>query len=389
MEVLKFKGKMSLKNKILIFLAIILVITAISITIAYIVNEEVRNWINVNILKKEVTEDDVATIEIDADKQKYILAYDKYIGIIGNSKLEIYNSYGSKTSELDISISNANTSTNGQYLAIAENGGQKAYLIADEKILWENTVEGNITKINVSKSGYVSIITEGTSYKSVIITFDKNGKELFKTYLASTIAVGADISADGKFLAIAEVNINGALLSSSIKIIEMSKASNGDTTNSVVYRYSAEEGKLITNIKYQEKGQLICIYNDSIHMIYQDQETTLTEFNSNVKLADINLKSSTVRTEEESAGFLKVKTNVILNNIISNAEISYTVDSVVRELKSYNQIVAINLGTEVDLINLNGWLEKKYTSYQEIKNIVLGTSVAGIVYGDRIKIITF
>ena len=65
--------------------------------------------------------------------------------------------------------------------------------------MWQNKVEGNIKKINVNKNGIVSIITEGTSYKSVIITFDKNGKELFKTYLASTIAVASDISVDGKY----------------------------------------------------------------------------------------------------------------------------------------------------------------------------------------------
>lgn len=389
MKILKFKGRMSLKNKLLIFIAIILIIAISGVTISYIVNEKVRSWINVNVLKKEITEDDVATIEIDADKQKYILAYDKYIGILSNSKLEIYNSYGAKSTEVDVAISNPIICTNGNYLAIAEDGGQKAYLIADEKIIWENSVEGNITKINVSKSGNVSIITEGTSYKSVIMTFDKSGKELFKTYLASTIAVATDISVDGKYLAIAEVNINGVLLNSSIKIIEIDKASSGDSINSIVYRYSAEAGKVITNIKYQEKGQLVCIYDDSIHMIYQDQESVLTEFNHNVQIADINLKSYTVRTEEESMGFLRVKTNVILNNIISNADTTYTVDSAIRELKSYNQIVAINLGTEVHLINLNGWLEKKYTSYQEIKNIVLGTSVAGIVYGDKIKIITF
>ncbi|MCI8393616.1 MAG: hypothetical protein HFJ23_07735, partial [Clostridia bacterium] len=50
---------------------------------------------------------------------------------------------------------------------------------------------------------------------------------------------------------------------------------------------------------------------------------------------------------------------------------------------------AINLGTEIDFINLNGWLEKKYKSNQEAKSIVLGTSVAGIVYRDRIKVLTF
>ena len=194
---------------------------------------------------------------------------------------------------------------------------------------------------------------------------------------------------DGKYLAIAEVDINGALIKSSIKIIEVEKASTGDTVNSVIFKQNADSNKMITDIKYQEKGQLLCIYDDSIHMIYQEKETTLLEFDKNVQMASIDLKSYAVRAEEISTGLFSSKTDIILTNTLSKAETTYSIDSVIKSLTSCNQVVAVNLGTEVDLINLNGWLEKKYTSTQEIKDIVLGQSIAGIVYRDRIKIITF
>lgn len=267
--------------------------------------------------------------------------------------------------------------------------GQNIYLVNDGKILYEGKVEGTIKDVNISKNGYMSVITEGSSYKSVIITFDKSGKELFKTYLASTIAVATDISVDGKYLAIAEIDIGGAVVKSSIKIIDIEKASNGDTTNSVIYKYSADSNKIIKDIKYQEKGQLICMYDDSIHMIYEDADSILFEFDNNTQIADINLKSYTVRTEETSTGLFSVSTDIILTNILTNTESTYTIESTVKDITNYEQIVAINLGTEVHLINLSGTLEKRYTSTQEIKDIVLGTSVAGIVYGNRIKVITF
>ena len=194
---------------------------------------------------------------------------------------------------------------------------------------------------------------------------------------------------DGKYLAIAEIDINGAVIKSSIKIIEVEKASTGDTVNSVIFKQNADSNKMITDIKYQEKGQLLCIYDDSILMIYQEKETTLLEFNKNVQMASIDLKSYAVRAEEISTGLFSSKTDIILTNTLSKAETTYSIDSVIKSLTSCNQVVAVNLGTEVDLINLNGWLEKKYTSTQEIKDIVLGQSIAGIVYRDRIKIITF
>ena len=133
MKILKFKGKMPLKNKLIISAVILVLLASISLIIVYAVNEEARNWININILRKEVTEEDVATIEIDRDKTKYIYAYDKYITILSNGKLTIYNGYGNKAAELDISISNPIFETNGQYLAIAENNGQNIYVISERK----------------------------------------------------------------------------------------------------------------------------------------------------------------------------------------------------------------------------------------------------------------
>jgi len=157
----------------------------------------------------------------------------------------------------------------------------------------------------VARNGTVSVITTGTSYKSVIITFDKNGKELFKTYRASIIAVDTDISVDGRYLGVAEVNTSGALIESSVEIIDIEKAINGTAENSaVVYQYKAEANKIVTDIKYQEKGQLICIYDDSVHMIYEREDKTILEFSANTKIADINLKSYMVRAEEVRRKFL-------------------------------------------------------------------------------------
>ena len=131
------------------------------------------------------------------------------------------------------------------------------------------------------------------------------------------------------------------------------------------------------------------MYDDSIHMIYEDKDTILIEFGANTKIADINLKSYTVRAEEKSTGAFSAKTDIVLKNILTGVETVYGIDSSIKEIVSYNQVSAINLGTEIHLINLNGWVEKKYKSRQEAKEIVLGTSIAGIVYRDRIKVLTF
>ncbi len=122
MKILKFKGKMQIKDKILISILILLIVASTAITFVYATNEEARNWININILKKEVTEEDVATIEIDSDKVQYFYSYNKYITILCNGKLDIYNNYASKVHELEIGIGNPIFQSNSSSLLIAEKG---------------------------------------------------------------------------------------------------------------------------------------------------------------------------------------------------------------------------------------------------------------------------
>ena len=65
----------------------------------------------------------------------------------------------------------------------------------------------------------------------------------------------------------------------------------------------------------------------------------------------------------------------------------YNIEGVASALEAFGNVIAINLGTEVDFINTNGWLIKRYNSSTEINNIILGENIAGIVYADKIEIL--
>ena len=131
-------------------------------------------------------QDKVATIELK-EEQNNIYAFNKYIGVLNKTKLNIYNQNGSTEAELEVQISNPLFNSANRFLAIAENQGQKFYLIEDKETKWEAEVEGNIEQINVNKNGYVAVAITGTSYKTVVAVYSPEGKELFKTYLSSQI----------------------------------------------------------------------------------------------------------------------------------------------------------------------------------------------------------
>ena len=382
------KEKKVNKKKIVILTIIIVFIVIAIITIGlYSTNDKAREWIDKNIFRKEVLQDKVATIDLKENQDSNIYAFNKYIGILNKTKFSIYNSTGSQEQTLDLQISNPIWGSANRFLAIAENKGKKVYLISDKDIAWEAEVEGNISQVHVNKNGYVAVVIVDTSYKTVIKTYNPQGKELFNTYLSSTRAVDVSISNDNKYLAIAEVDTSGTMIQSSIKVISIDKAST-DPTNSLENTYKGEENKLITNIKYQNKNKLVCMYTDSIHQIENGEDITLIDNqNKKVIFQSVNLVNRACSIEEKSSGLFTADSLVNIVNIENHEIKQYTASSVTKELYTYGNIIAINLGTEVEFISTDGWLVKRYVANQEITNIVVSDSIAGIIYRDKIEII--
>ncbi len=377
------------KKKIIIAIIIaIIVIALITITILYINKKEVRTWIDKNIFQKEKTQNNLPSIEIEEDNNSNIYAFNKNIGILNKNNFSIYDNTGKKEKELTIEISKPIFNNNNRYTVIAEEKGQKLYLIADKDILWEREIEGNISQITVNKNGYVAVTIVDTVYKTVVELFDSQGTSLFKTIISSTRVVSTSISDDNKYLAIAQVDTSGTMIQSNIKVMSIDDAKN-NTDNTIKKEYKGENNDLITNIKYQEKNKLLCMYTDKITEIKTDETVeTIQEFkDKKISFASIELSNASITIEEKSSGLFTADSVVNIINSDNKSTSLYTAELVTKEIYTTGNIIALNLGAEVEFINTSGWLVKRYTAEQEITSIVISNSIAGIVYRDKIEII--
>lgn len=398
MEFYKFKGKTTQepnktstlphhkKRIIQIIVISVFLIALIVVAIIYAQNETFRKWMDVNIFRKEITNEDIPVIEIDSENNPYIYAYDNYIITLQKNELKGYNQYGRQEFDLDISVSRPIFDSQNRFLAVAEYYGKRIYLISGKEIVWEKEVEGEISRVNVNKNGYVSIAITQTINKTVIITYSPEGKELFSTYLATTHGVDMEISEDNKYLAIAEINSSGTLIQSSIKIIGIEEVQ-GNADNAIVYAYSADSDELITSIKYQNKDTLLCMYDTGIKKISGNKCENYREFQDDTLFADVNLEGNIVEVTKKSTGLFSAQGEVKIINTDTQTETVYMVENIPNSLKTYGDVIAINIGTEVHFIHTNGWLIKKYNSSQEIRDIVLSKNIAGIIYKDRIEIV--
>ena len=303
-----------LKKKVRIGLIILFIALTIVGIAFYIGNASFRTFMDRYILRKEIIQNNVASIDISSLENPSIYAYSKYITILNKNILTTYSSSGKKEYEHEVKITNPLYASNNRFLGIAEKNGQNLYLISESNILWQTEIEGEIQKINVNKNGYLSVIITGGSYKAIIATYSPAGKELFKTYLSSTTAIDTAISNDNKYLSIAEINTSGTFIQSNIKVISIEKAG-VDPTNSVIYTYNAEANKLIIDIKYQDKNNLLISYDDGIHVLYGVNETESISYEGKkVTFGSIELNSYSVYTIERTTGLLNTNTQVIMKN---------------------------------------------------------------------------
>ena len=381
--------KINRKKLAMMIMIVILVIAIITIVILYASVTPFRKFFDKYIFQKIVSEEKLVSIQLDYDSNINVIGYNQYICVLAENTLKQYRASGDLVNEIKLEISNPVYHVNNKYLAISEKGSSKIYLIADNKVAWEKEVDGNIAKIDVNRNGYVAVILTGTTYKSVIVTYDAKGNELFKTYLASTNALDATVSMDNQYLAFAEIGTSGTQIQSNVKIVSISKAKESPS-DSIIYTYEAPSNSLITNIEYQNKNRLICIYDDSIHMISDNQDEVIMNLQENDKKinhADIRVTNFIYRAVEKSTGLFQADTIIEMMNIESRKETIYTIEGIAKNIYCYDNIIAVNLGQEIEFFNTSGWLIKKYTSSQEVQSITITNGMAGIIYRDKVEII--
>jgi len=384
---IKKEKRINKKKLILAILIILLIITITAFFIIYCANAKFRNWTDINILRKEIKQGNTISIEFSGESNSSVYAFNNNIVVLENKILKIYDSLGTEQETITTDISNPIFHTAGKYMIVAEKEGESIYLLQDQKVLWSTKIEGAIAEAQINENGYVAIVISDMSYKNIVSIYNNQGENLFKTYIATNKVVDVSISRNNQYLAIAEVDLSGVLIQSSIKIIDIEKAKT-DPSNSIINTHVAEVGKLITNIEYHNKERLLCIYNDSINIIEENNDKKLLSIeNTNITFASSKLKNNIVNVEEKQSTEYTSNSHVNITNTSTNKVKTYETEEIAKEIYTYEDVIALNFGAELHIINTNGWLMKKYIAEQEINQVVISNQIAGIIYRDKIEII--
>ena len=381
------KREIAIRKKIIILISALCIVIVVAFTLLYNFNYEFHELFDRYILKKNISTENVPTIDLDIKKPNQMCVYSKYIAILNDKKVGIYNEFGEKVREIDVDINNAIFSTSNRYLAIAEYEGKNFYLLFEDTYLWSGNIEGEIKQIHVNQNGCIAIVTTDATYKSIVTVYNQDGSELIKKYLSATRVIDVGISNDNKYIALAELDTSGTILQSRIEIISIERTiKNSDEAEA--FSYNADKGALITEIKYQDKNRLVCMYDDHIQVINEEFESSDTSLqDNNITYASVNLNNGFIYIRENVKGLFKATSTLDIHANQGNKSIKYEIYEVAKEIYANENVIAINVGLDTYFIRDNGWLIKKVTSKQEITNISFSGNVAVIAFKDRLEII--
>ena len=379
------KKNLNIKKIITLVMILLLICAIIWTSVEYIMNEQFRENMDKYLFMKEIQEDETKSIIIENENNSFVCVYDRYIGILSNNVLNVYNRYAKKEMEISLTITNPVFESNNSYLAVGEKNGKKFYMIKGKDMIWQADVDGQISKVTVNRNGYVAISMIQTSNKAAVVVYNPEGKELFKTHLSNTYAIDTDISNDNKYLTIGEVNITGTTIQSNIKIISFDKVQN-DSENAIIYNQQSDTGKLIISLKYCDDGSLMCMYDSEITMISDGNESKVVEYDNDTLFANINMNKKIVEISS-SQDVNNADSIVKIIDVNNKDEKNYTISDIPRELLVNGNKITVNTGMYAYFINSYGMLIKKYISKQEIKEIVMGDYIAAIVYKNKVNII--
>jgi len=380
----KFKERRK-NRKMIKFTIITLIAIIILVFIAlYMANKSFNSFIDTYILKKRISENDANSLTIDTDNLSLIYAYDKSLVVYSDGSINFYNTDAKQTGNIEMTLSKPIADSEDKYLALADYGLQKVCLIKSNSLVWQKDIEGKISKVSVNKQGYVAVSVTGTTYESIVMLFNENGDLLFSKYL-STYVIDVDISDESKYIAIAEVDNSTILPVTKIEMVSVGLASTS-SENATINTYEAESNKLLTGMNFQSKNVLVCSFEDYVLKMTDSSSDRLYEFSDLTAYLEVDSRKGFVRIDKEESSVFKSDYRLKITNE-NNSEKVYIIEGSIKSLVCKDNRIALNLGKEVQFIDNNGWLVKKFIGKQEVKSVLVSNKIGIIVFKDKISIV--
>lgn len=161
--------------------------------------------------------------------------------------------------------------TNGSLAVVYDAGGEQLYVLGQRELIWQGEDLSGILSARLNRSGYLTVVTQGSGYRGVVTVYDSTYAPLMQVNVSSAFVMDAALSDDGRTLAILTVSQDSGLFQSNLALYTLDTGGTGqfvpDATlplgTGVVLelRHTADRVWMVCDqglILADHQGQLVC-----------------------------------------------------------------------------------------------------------------------------------
>lgn len=280
----------------------------------------------------------------------------RYLYVSNGQDITVYDASGQAVHKEIIEIKNPVTAYNAEIALIGDRDEKIVYIYKGLKRIAYLELTGAIRYMTVNNDGYISVLCDDTDAYSKISYYDPAGKKICDISKWESVAVNSVVLSSNKEYMINSVKISGTGFESNLEFADF-------------LAQAADAGHITQNTLFSVLLPLnqsaILAGNEEGIYCYDRNASLLWKVQPGKVIGAALVKNGIVYAYYNNKG----SCTVVFSDQNGNTLNEYTFGSNIVNIRTYDDIAAINYGREVLFFNSAGTLLKGYSSKSDILDI--------------------
>ena len=294
----------------------------------------------------------IVEMEYDMREHPVFCAYKDSIIKCTRDYIKAYDKKGGEIWTKPVSMRNPLVKTNGQMLLAADIGGNDILVMSGENVKWEESANEYIINAYINEDGYVTVVQEGKDCRNRVRVFDPRGMEMFSRSIQKNFVLTACVSPSGEQFLISGLDASGAVANPVLEFFDMK--------GNLIAAKIPEPGTIFPVASYL-RNDFLAAASDSLIVCYDSgrNEVWRKEFDRIFSLETLLGKYivAAVSDGKNSSGNAP---EIQIFGMRGDRAAFSTIEGEIRNIRAYEDIIAVNTSREVYFLNAKGSLIRKY-----------------------------
>ncbi len=358
--------------KIIVFIFLLLIIAGTA-AVAYLKSQDVdlksvslkdiieRSFINRNT-KYELSS---AEFDYDANLNVAFGTHKGYVVKCSRDNIIYLDSNGNEQWTYPLSLNNPVLKTAGSYLLVADYGAKSLLTFSGKEMRWEKELDNNIINADINSKGYVTVVHGEERSRGAVSVYNRQGMNCFTIGKAENFILSSKVSSKAKSVFINSIDTSGISMNTVLEFADLS----GKMLNNKIVK----ENTVFPSVWFMENDSLLAV-GDSMFMILDKDFKEKLQQTVNGKIfssciADGKYAVIAANPEETTGIFESGSSGIWVYDTNGEKISEYNIKGEVRNINSYNDVIAVNSGNKLRIIDLGGELLAEYSSNEDIKEV--------------------